>query len=113
MLRMTPAQTRAHGLMTPSLPQLWLTAMLRALVELVQSVVSNFQMPRRRPHVIGTQAMPADLPGAKSGSDQGNNPVAASDSQPSVALILVTWLQHLMMCSRVCRRGAYRLILGL
>jgi len=44
MLPMTPAQTRANGLGNPSLPQLWLTAMLRMLVELVRNVVSTFQM---------------------------------------------------------------------
>ncbi len=44
MLGMTPAQTRANGLGNPSLPQLWLTAMLRMLVVLVRNVVSTFQM---------------------------------------------------------------------
>lgn len=44
MLPMTPAQTRASGLGNPSLPQLWLTALLCVLVELVRNVASTFQM---------------------------------------------------------------------
>ncbi len=46
---MTQARTRANGLVIPSLPQLWLTAMLRAFVELVQSVVSTLRMNWFRP----------------------------------------------------------------
>lgn len=61
--------------------------MLRVLVELVRNVVSTLQMLRRRPPVIGTQAMPVDLPGAKSDTNQETNPVAARDNDPT-ALIL-------------------------
>ena len=44
---MKQARTRAKGLVTPSLPQLWLTAMLRAFAELVRNVVSTFQMKHK------------------------------------------------------------------
>jgi len=41
---MTPAQTRANGFGTPSLPQLWLTAALRVLAELMSGVASTLRM---------------------------------------------------------------------
>ena len=50
------------GLVTPQLPQLWLTAVLRMFAMLVQSVRSTLQMIRRRPPVIGTRETPAVLP---------------------------------------------------
>ena len=56
----------AHtGLVTPQLPQHWLTAALRAFAMLVLNVVSTLQMICRRRPVIGTQAMPSALPKAK------------------------------------------------
>ena len=60
---MIPAQTRANGLGNPSLPQLWLTAMLRMLVELVRNVASTFQMTRRRLAAeCHSDVTPTDLP---------------------------------------------------
>ena len=41
---MTPAQTRAHEVGSPSLPQLLLAAMLCVFAELVRNVVSTLQM---------------------------------------------------------------------
>ena len=53
----------AHtGLVTPQLPQLWLTAVLRMLAMLVLNVAATLQMIRWRGPVIGTQAMPSALP---------------------------------------------------
>ena len=53
----------AHtGLVTPQLPQLLLTAVLRLFAMLVSSVVSTLQMIVRHGPVIGTQPMLSDLP---------------------------------------------------
>jgi hypothetical protein len=53
----------AHtGLVTPQLPQHWLTAALRLAAMLVLLVASTLQMIRRRTHVNATRATPADLP---------------------------------------------------
>ncbi len=68
------------GLVTPQLPQLLLTAVLRVLAMLVSSVRSTLQMIIRRPPVIGTQAMPADLPRETSGTHQETQPVATTDA---------------------------------
>ena len=49
---MRPMTRRKHthtGLVTPQLPQLWLTAVLRMVAMLVLNVVSTFQMSRLRP----------------------------------------------------------------
>ena len=67
---MTLVQTRANGFGTPSLPQLLLTAMLRMLAELVQSVCSTLQMIRRRSPVIGTRETPPSLPRGTSDTNQ-------------------------------------------
>ena len=87
MLRMTPAQTRANGLGNPSLPQLWLTAMLRMLVELVRNVASTFQMSRftskRDWHTPDDEA---PLPRVKTDTHQETN-TAAQHCSP-IALIL-------------------------
>jgi hypothetical protein len=87
MLGMTPAQTRANGLGNPSLPQLWLTAMLRMLVELVRNVVSTFQMrsfPLKRDwHTPDDEAA---LPRVKTDTHQETN-TAAQHRSPT-ALIL-------------------------
>jgi hypothetical protein len=85
---MTPAQTRAHGLVTPSLSQLWLTAMLRALAELVRNIVSTLWMNRRRPlrdwHTDQTHAA---LPGETNDTQSGNHS-AATTSQRPIALMV-------------------------
>ena len=60
--------------------------MLRLLVELVRDVASTLQMIRRRPPVIGTQAMPASLPGEKTDTFKETT-LAAANSTP-IALML-------------------------
>ncbi|MDP3494993.1 MAG: hypothetical protein Q8R82_17920 [Hyphomonadaceae bacterium] len=62
MTRHKHAQT---GLVIPPLPQLLLTAVLRAFAMLVSNVVSTFQMTVRRLPVIGTRMMPDALPRLK------------------------------------------------
>jgi hypothetical protein len=85
---MTPAQTRAVGLGNPSLPQLLLTVMLRALVELVRKVASALWMRTRRwDRDWHTKPMPAALPGETNDTQSGNLP-AAPDSQPPEALMV-------------------------
>ena len=87
MLGMTPAQTRANGLGNPSLPQLWLTAMLRMLVELVRNVASTFQMrwlrPKRDWHTPDDEAA---LPRVKTDTHQEAN--TAAQHRSPIALIL-------------------------
>ena len=83
---MTPAQTRAHGVMTPSLPQLLLTAMLRAFVELVLNVVSTLRMrPSRLPAECHTDVPPAALP--EETNDTQKEELAAQHRSP-LALML-------------------------
>jgi hypothetical protein len=85
---MTPAQTRAHGLVTPSPLDHWIDAMLRAFVELVRNVVSTLWMNRRRPPAeCHSDATPAVLPGATNDTQSGNQP-AATNSQPPLALMV-------------------------
>jgi hypothetical protein len=79
MLPMTRHKHTHTGLVTSSLSQLLLTAMLRALAMLMSNVASTLQMIIRRCPAIGTRAMPADLPGETSDTNQEANPVAASD----------------------------------
>ncbi len=87
MLPMTPAQTRANGLGNPSLPQLWLTTMLRMLVELVRNVASTFQMrwlrPKRDWHTPDDEAA---LPRVKTDTHQEAN--TAAQHRSPIALIL-------------------------
>jgi len=75
------------GLVTPSLPQRLLTAMLRLFAVLVLNVASTLQMIIRRCPVIGTREMPADLPGETSDTQQQETESAAPYSQSSKALI--------------------------
>ena len=78
MTRHKHAQT---GLVTPQLPQQWLTAVLRAFAMLVLNVVSTFQMNRRHARVNATRAMPTVLPRAKTDTQQQEpQSVAASDT---------------------------------
>ncbi len=78
MTRHKHAQT---GLGTPQLPQLLLTAVLRAFAMLVQSVVSTFQMNRlnvtRDWHTPDDEAA---LPRVTSDTIKETQPVAASDT---------------------------------
>ena len=87
MLGMTPAQTRANGLGNPSLPQLWLTAMLRMLVELVRNVASTFQMrwlrPKRDWHTPDDEA-----PLPRMTSDTHREANTAAQHRSPIALIL-------------------------
>ena len=59
MTRHKHAQT---GLVIPSPLDRWIDATLRVLAMLVLNVAATLQMIRRRGPVIGTQAMPSDLP---------------------------------------------------
>jgi len=86
---MTPVQTRAHGLAVSSLRQLWLTAMLRAFVELVQNVASLFMPRSQHPTVIGTRTTKA-APIMMKTNDiiiRKPHPVAASDSYPLALMV--------------------------
>ena len=74
----------AHtGLVTPQLPQHWLTAALRLFAMLVHNVASTLQMICRHAPVIGTQAMPTDMPIAKTGTQQQESQAAANHSSPT------------------------------
>ena len=79
----------AHtGLVTPQLPQHWLTAALRVFAMLVLNVASTLQMTRRRDPVIGTQDMPSRLPRETTDTpSKETNPAVQPDSSPK-ALIL-------------------------
>jgi len=88
MLGMTRHKHTHTGLVTPLLPQLLLTAMLHLFAMLVSSVASTLQMPRRRPPVNATQAMPAALPREKTDTHQETQPVAASDYDCPIALMV-------------------------
>ena len=71
----------AHtGLVTPQLPQLLLTAVLRAFAMLVSIVASKLQMRPRRLPVIGTRKMPDALPRVTSDTIKETQSVAASDT---------------------------------
>jgi len=77
----------AHtGLVTPQLPQLLLTAVLRAFAMLVSNVAATLQMIRRRGPVIGTQAMPSALP--RETHDTSKEQTAAPQSSSPLALML-------------------------
>jgi len=81
MTRHKHAQT---GLVTPQLPQHWLTAALRMLAMLVLHVASTLQMICRRRPVIGTQAMPTDPPKAKTDTQsKETTPAVQHDSLQS------------------------------
>ena len=73
------------GLVTPQLPQLWLTAVLRLFAMLVQNVCSTLQMIRRPDRVNATRVPPSVLPRETSDTDQ--EPDAARPSSP-IALML-------------------------
>ena len=100
MLCMTRHKHAQTGLVTPSLPQLWLTAMLRVLAMLVSSVCSTLQMTRRPDRVNATRATPADLPRAKTDIQQQETHDAAQHRSP-LALIL-------RIAKRSSRRSEWR-----
>ena len=77
MTRHKHAQT---GLVTPQLPQLLLTAVLRAFAMLVHYVASTLQMIRRREVVNATQPTPTVLPRMTNDTIKETQPVAASDT---------------------------------
>ena len=78
MTRHKHAQT---GLVTPQLPQQWLTAVLCVFAMLVHHVASTLQMIRRREAVNATQPTPAVLPRVKTDTQQQDpQSVAASDT---------------------------------
>ena len=80
--------THAHtGLVTPQLPQLLLTAVLRLFAMLASSLASTLQMISSRDPVIGTQTTPADLPRAKNETQHQETPTAVAQDSPA-ALIL-------------------------
>jgi len=79
-LPMTRHKHAHTGLVTPQLPQLLLTAVLRAFAMLVHYVVSTFQMIRRPDRVNATRAMPTVLPRAKTDTIKETQNVAASDT---------------------------------
>ncbi len=85
---MTQARTCANGLVTPSLPQPWLAALLRMFVELVLNVGSFLQMRARRlPAECHSDVTPAALPEGRTDT-QSENPTAAASSQTTEALML-------------------------
>jgi hypothetical protein len=87
MTRHKNAQT---GLGTPQLPQLLLTAVLRAFAMLVLNVASTLQMIRRREPVIGTQPTPTDLPRASTDTQSQETPPAAQHRSPIALMVSST-----------------------
>ena len=77
MTRHKHAQT---GLVTPQLPQLLLTAVLRAFAMLVHYVASTLQMIRRREAVNATPPAPTALPRVTTDTIKEPQSVAASDT---------------------------------
>ena len=107
---MTPVQTRGHGLGTPSLPQLLLTAVLRVLVELVLNVASTLRMrPSRLPAECHTDVPPAALP--EETNDTCNKEREAvpqeSHASPSPSVSLTMSAIHLPLLHR-WRQTAHR-----
>jgi len=96
---MTPVQTRANGLVIPPLPQLWLTAALHMLAELVLNVVSTLRMCFRRDPVIGTQAMPAPLPGEKTDTQQQETQIRDRRAPARQSTLSVEITEALMVSS--------------
>ncbi len=89
MLGMTRHKHTHTGLVTPSLPQLLLTAMLHLFAMLVSSVRSTLQMTRRRlPAECHSDVTPTDLPREKTDTHQETQPVAASDYDCPIALMV-------------------------
>ena len=84
MRPMTPTRTRANEVGSPSLPQLWLAAMLRAFVELVHNVVATLRMKPLRPlRDWHTEMTEASLPREKTDTDQETELAVPPDSPQS------------------------------
>ena len=87
--RIIPPMTRhkhTHtGLVTPQLPQLWLTAVLHVFAMLVSNVCSTLQMIRRRQAVNATRATPPVLP--RETSDTCKEPKAAQHRSPPALML--------------------------
>ena len=89
MLGMTRHKHTHTGLVTPSLPQLLLTAMLQLFAMLVSSVASTLQMTRRRLAAeCHSDVTPAGLPRETTDTHQETEPVAASDYDCPIALMV-------------------------
>ena len=80
--RMTRHKHAQTGLGIPQLPQLLLTAVLRAFAMLVLHVASTLQMKDRREAVNATQPMPTDLPRAKTDTQQQEPTPAVQHRSP-------------------------------
>ena len=77
MLGMTRHKHTHTGLVTPSLPQLLLTAMLQLFAMLVSSVASTLQMTRRRLAAeCHSDVTPTALPRVKTDTHQETKPAA-------------------------------------
>ena len=82
---MTQARARAHGVVTPSLSQHLLTAMLRVLVDLVQGVASTLQMIfTRRLRDWHTEATQEALPRETSDISETGTNIGPPGSRPAV-----------------------------
>ena len=103
MTRHKHAQT---GLVTPQLPQLLLTAVLRMLAMLVLHVASTLQMIRRRAAVNATQPTPTDLPQAKTDTHQETN--AAQQSSPTTPSVSLGSRQAIHLPHTACGGGKQR-----
>ena len=82
---MTQARARAHGVVTPSLSQLSLTATLCVLVRLVLGLASTLQMIlNRRPRDWHTRATHEALPRETSEISETGTNIGPSGSRPAV-----------------------------
>lgn len=83
-------ESTQNGLVTPTLPQHWLTVMLRALVVIVQSVASTLQMNWPRPERDWRTRQTAKvLPkGTNDAQSKETQSVAASDIDCPMALMV-------------------------
>ena len=76
------------GLVTPSPLDRWIDAMLRVLAMLVSSVRSTLQMTRRLAAECHSDVTPAGLPRETTDTHQETEPVAASDYDCPIALMV-------------------------
>ena len=87
---MTRARNHANGVRSPSLPQLWLTAMLRAFVELVLNVASTFRMKARCSSVNATPTTPRNLPARTTDTQSKETNPAAQHHRPIALMVSST-----------------------
>ena len=83
---MTPARTHANEVGSPSLPQLWLDALLRLFVELVQNVVATLRLTPLRP-LRDWHTETAEMSHPAETTDPTKEPHAAQHRSP-IALML-------------------------